>query len=329
MRFRTLALLAAFPVAAWAQPTLNLGNMQPSIGTTFTFADAAYQSPGAAGANVTWDLSGLIPTTTPVSFTYVDPAATTGAAYYPGATSAWQSGSGVVNYQAYSSTSLQDLGTWFGLGYVVFNDPIKNLPFPLSYNTSWSDDYAGTAEVFGTTTIDGSLTATVDAYGTLILPAASFTNVLRVRMTKVETTVTAGQTTTIVTESHLYLKAGIANPLLEQRTTTTTPAGGSPVVEQTLTYQLNAVIGLEEVLAAPAVTVTPSLTAGPVEVRTSVPAGPGSEFLLLDPLGRIVRRMAGASLVQYIDLSGEAPGRYALVVAWPDGRRATAPLVRQ
>lgn len=329
MRTPLLSLLSLSAFTTVCQPTLNLGNMQPTVGDTYTRANAAYQAPGPAGVNVTWDFSTVVPVDAPLTLTYVVPSTAPGAANYPTANAAWQTASGFVNFQQYASTSLQDLGTWFGFGYGVFTDPIKVLAFPCTFNTTWNDNYQGTAQVFGTTIINGSITSTADAYGTLILPSGTFTNVLRVRSTRSETNITADLATTISGETYYFLKAGYSNPLMEIRNTTTTQPGGVPQVEQTLTYMTASSVGTPELAARIPVTVFPTATDGLVVIRTDSPLDGGTEVLLLDGLGRIVHRHVPvpAATLQ-LDLGTFRPGRYTVVVTWPDGRRSVAAVVR-
>lgn len=332
MRSLLIMLASTLHAVSYAQPVLNLTNLQPVVGSTYTFSDAAYQAQGAAGANVTWNFGSLVPTGTPVSFTYVNPTTAEGAINYPGANSAWRSGTGaqaVVNYQSYSASSMQELGTWLGFGYSVFTDPLQQLSFPLTYNTSWSDDYSGTVQLFGTSTISGSLTSTVDAYGTLILPTGTFTNVLRLRTTRSETTTFSGLATTVESQVYYFLKAGFANPLLEVRTTTTTAPGSPPEVEQALRYQSAGNTDIEGTTAT-SISVAPTITSDLVRVTSPEPFGQDLRVQVIDASGRIiVAPVSVATASVQVDLTLAVPGRYTILLQRPDGRRSTATVIRE
>jgi hypothetical protein len=224
---------------------------------------------------------------------------------------------------------MQELGTWLGFGYSVFTDPLKQLSFPLTYNTTWSDDYSGTVQLFGTSTISGSLTSTVDAYGTLILPTGTFSNVLRMRTTRSETTTFSGLVTTAETEVYYFLKAGFANPLLEVRTTTTTSPGSPPEVEQSLRYQSAGNTDVE-VNTAAAISVAPTVTAGLVRITSAEPFGQGLRVQLIDASGRTAEApfIASTSSLE-VDLSRTAPGRYTILLQRPDGSRSISTVIRE
>lgn len=330
-----LNALVAFSVAATfsavAQPTLNLANLNPSVGSTYVYAEAAYQPPGAGGANVTWNFATLAQGTL-TTFSYVNPATAPGTSTYPGATSAWDAGSGLINYQDFDASGANELGTWFdGFGYSYYLNGVKFLSFPLTYNTNWTDTYAGTAEFFGqTNTITGSLSAQVDGWGTLILPSGTYTNVLRIRVTRDETTTGTGVTITADNEFHYYVKAGYANPLLESLDQTTVTNGGDPQVEQSLRFLVGASVGVSEVAADAGFSAWPSVTEDVVQVRANSFLSAGTVLQVLDAVGRSVlteRTAQGAT--HTLDLSAFAPGRYTIMVIEADGQRAALPLVKR
>ena len=145
-------------------------------------------APGASGAAVTWDLSGIDGDSTPVRQEVLLASETSYAAQYPDADLALHNdalGPGVYQYAETTGSA------WLAHGNVVagfttsqYSDPRQDLQFPLTYQTQWQDGFAYT-EVYDqigvTYTGQGSLSASVDGYGTLVLPQATFDDVLRVR----------------------------------------------------------------------------------------------------------------------------------------------------
>ncbi len=64
---------------------------------------------------------------------------------------------------------------------IYYDDPQDWIQYPMAYGESFSDDFGGI--VYTTTEIDrgGTTTVEADAYGTLITPAGTFSNVIRLK----------------------------------------------------------------------------------------------------------------------------------------------------
>ncbi|MBK8969315.1 MAG: T9SS type A sorting domain-containing protein [Saprospiraceae bacterium] len=184
-------LFAAFcicAIATNAQPILQM-NAIPNIGdvTTFHVADPTGISEGNAGANQTWDLSALqdLDGVTPFLYEYLAPANTPYASSFPGANFVTKINEDPVVYVYHQKESNQlfTLGaknTEFDLQYP---DPDLVMDAPLAFNGSFQDNFtsildAGTgALVYGR----ASRTVTYDGYGTLITPAGTFPNAVRLK----------------------------------------------------------------------------------------------------------------------------------------------------
>lgn len=183
----TLLFFSAFCATALAQPTLQM-NVLPEIGDVVTFydADTANVSEGSAGANQTWDFSGLEATAPGTQYIYLDPAATPAqfASNFPGANIAIKinEDTAVYTYAKKSASQLELLGAMnetFTQKYQNTDIQLKTL----SFNNSFSDDFTNTSDN-GTGFVfygKGSRTVTYDAYGTLKTPAGTFTNAMRIK----------------------------------------------------------------------------------------------------------------------------------------------------
>ncbi|MCE3294610.1 MAG: hypothetical protein K0R65_324 [Crocinitomicaceae bacterium] len=157
----------------WAQPVINASDFSPSAGESFTLYSGNYHDPGAAGNNVTWDLSALTNSGT-MTNTY-------GAANgnYPGTNSSMTSGTTQTYY------NMNDNG-WYchainANGTIIsYQDPMKMYFLPMEMNAGYTDDFDATFTSGVAFQRVGTMSGTVDGYGTLITPEGTFDNVLRV-----------------------------------------------------------------------------------------------------------------------------------------------------
>lgn len=169
--------------------------------------------PGDAGMNVTWDFSGLNEVEELV-FDYVEPASTVFGYAFPNASLC-----GVDDENNHSFYSLTDgfLTVEGYAGYVegetdslkiVYSDAEQYIPIPFEFGDSHSDAFAGSSELLGfTANIDGEVSFEADAYGTLILPNGTYTNVIRYHLTREQQTSVLGQTSTSTKEQWGWMSA--------------------------------------------------------------------------------------------------------------------------
>lgn len=107
---------------------------------------------------------------------------------------------------------------------------MTHVVFACTFNTTWADDFAADFEIAGFPIVrTGTVTGTADAYGTLILPSGTFTDVLRA--TYVEDHTDAGFVTiTAHREYTHYMKAGTHYPLAHIYSFSTTVMGNTTVI---------------------------------------------------------------------------------------------------
>ena len=184
-----LAFTCASAPFLFAQPTLQM-NVVPNIGDIVLFqeADTNGITQGNAGANQTWNFSGLQPLSgsPAIQYIYLAPANTPAqfAATFPAANLAVKINSDTIVY----GYSKKEASQYSFLG--IKNDFLEQV-YPntdiqlktLSYNGSFTDDFTNYTDV-GSGIIfyaEGSRTVTYDGYGTLITPAGTFQNAMRIR----------------------------------------------------------------------------------------------------------------------------------------------------
>jgi hypothetical protein len=170
--------LALFSFQSFAQPMLTAGTSSPLPGDTASFY--VYSgSAGDSGANITWDFSFLTdPDKDTVEYSDTFDCINSGTLGAHFTNEPWR----CHNYGLHND-SFYYLGSGGGLTYIEYYDPIVILPYPITFDsTTYADTfnlvyYAEGLYCYG----DGYQFIVADAYGTLILPDSTYTNVLRVK----------------------------------------------------------------------------------------------------------------------------------------------------
>ena len=228
--------LVLFSATLFAQPTLT-HTIVPAIGNTVqTFQSDTNFTEGPSGANQTWDFSSFTNTGN-YSSVYVNPSTTSYidsisgsnlAATTPGSTSYFNSTNSVLELLGLGTTAY----------VVIYSDPSTFFSFPLTYNSSSSDNNAG-HYVYGGGTIYNTRTGTTqldgDAYGTVITPMGTFTNVLRVKFVQQTTDVTSFSTSHSTVTSYSWYSPSYNNAIA-QINYTVGDVGGSPYSFKTVNY---------------------------------------------------------------------------------------------
>lgn len=177
---RTYVLLfvaALFVRSATAQTLSAAGNI-PIIGTSQGMWSTDFQDPGAAGAGVTWDFSGLT-SSSAVTYSCIDPSTSQWVATLPGATYLLTNSTTDTLFYTSTSNGLELVGE--DVTYIIydvqvpFSDNQLTLKLPCSLGTNWVDNIAASYYIdgLGTATRTGSFTGNADASGTLMLPGGT------------------------------------------------------------------------------------------------------------------------------------------------------------
>jgi hypothetical protein len=197
-----------------AQPVLTFPGHAPTQGQSYVLRYGPFVQPGNAGAAQTWDLSALS-TDSMHTITMVDPATTVNAAEFPGATVA-ETGAEAIMYWRAAADGMYLSGSDAGDALIPYSDEGRYLPFPCSFNTTWTDDVAAEFSIEGTDVVrNGTIVGEADGYGTLIMPTWTATNVLRVHWHEETTDVTDMFTMESVYDSYLYFVQGQSYPIVQ------------------------------------------------------------------------------------------------------------------
>jgi len=183
------ALLCA--VHANAQSPVITSSVNPVVGDAFDYnsLDVANVSPGMAGANVTWDFSGI--SSLGISNTIMEPVAngTYASSVVNANLVAIDGVSGAESYLLANGTQYAIGGAYTGsLANTLdnYSDQREMVKFPITFGDVFNESMDGTHENFTggfTYSRSGTITIEADGYGTLILPSGSFNDVLRIKVT--------------------------------------------------------------------------------------------------------------------------------------------------
>ncbi len=158
-------------------------------------------NPGESGEGVTWDFTSDT-YSEHVDYSFVEVAGTPYAEDFPDAVMCGISDQDTYQYYKSLSGELSILGIGSDLGapapndkILAFFDPAMNqFNLPLAYGTKHSSNYSG-KYVFASNEfpLSGTITSEVDGSGTIITPAGTFSNVLRIHINITETGLTGQQ----------------------------------------------------------------------------------------------------------------------------------------
>jgi hypothetical protein len=339
---KNLFFFAAFACAltetSLAQPILNASSFD-AIGDQIHLQPCHVNgaSEGNAGANQTWNLSNLQPRTgDDFTLTYVDPAQTPNGNLFPTANLATEYSyfGGPVSYAYFNqnSTDYKYLGATFEEDMETMSEPNLLARVPMTFGQTVSSTSKGkmVLEAFEAA-IYGKKTQQYDSYGTLKLPNATYTNVMRLKTVETRTdsvtSFSGGLYTLNRDESVTYTwyAQGIKSALLEIRystITTVTYVPGIPLqtsvlpTEKTVTYQLNTTsaagglvpesIGLRLLSANPC-------AGGRVSVELNLLNGASDAVvMLLNAQGQPINTQHGAEGVYHFDTRTLPAGTYYL-----------------
>lgn len=322
-----------FAGAAAAQPTIDHSNFAASPGESFVLSASAWMDPGASGADVTWDFSGLVIDSS-FTETYVDPASTPMTDSFPTATLAISEDGGYA-YRSFDATGGYYLGYHLGgtSPVVDYQDPEMTFQFPCTYGTQWVDSLFADYLPGPSWYIAGTINAEADGYGTLILPYGTFTNVLRLQLTRNSTLETQWPEDMFSVDTiYYYLHPGTHYPLVEVYSNSVGEEGSFPTMTTGVRWLSDPFAGMQGAVAPANALVAVAQGDGLVRLDLSLRTGGAATIDVIDAAGRTVARdrmalSAGASS-NTIAVSTLRPGLY-IVRMLLNGQQMTTRLVVQ
>ncbi len=176
--------LLSSAMTLFSQPTIN-STFNPAPGDNYKYHPVnTVITPGASGANATWDFSTIQIIYNPITGKYLSPSATPYNNDFPGCNVAYEDHfiAGTYHYFETTSSKMEKKGYASVLVTANYSDPQVMFTYPFTYNTVVSDSFKCTAPI-GTSMVlekKGHWEAKGDAYGTLRLPSGNHSNVLRI-----------------------------------------------------------------------------------------------------------------------------------------------------
>jgi len=292
-------LVTVISTTARSQAILTAANFNPIIGNQFVNipCDTAGVTEGAYGAGISWNFSGLVPSAYDTGSAEAC-SATPDCALFPGSSYAIVSHStDIIDYYIETSTNLSQNGFYASADSdAVYSEPIVQFEYPFTYNTTFSNPYAGVITLGAGLTAHetGTITVTCDGYGTLELPLGiTDTGVLRAHTSQlfVDSTNLFGVTTgaSFDLETYAWYKPDYHNALMT--ILTVTQVGGSYTnkivsVSPEQTYNL----GTPAIAAASAsLQLYPNpVTDDQLHIKYATPVAQQTRITLSDLLGREV-----------------------------------------
>lgn len=205
--YTTLSVLGLTSLAM-AQPVMQASDLNPTVGEVYNYEVTQWVPEGNWGNNVTWDLSTMIPSSSSsVTVNAANPL-------FPLSNVSLLDAGGSTTYQENSSTGQYVHGIDAGGTIITYQNPAKQLVFPLNENVNETDTWAATF-TSGGLPFDRAGTNLIfaDAWGTLITPEGTFTDVWRVRVDQDYVDTYAGGTIVYQVQVFMWYKAGIHYPL--------------------------------------------------------------------------------------------------------------------
>ncbi len=299
MRYFTLPFLFCAASLA-AQPTLDNSVSTPA-GTQGNFFQIQAQSliSAGTGANQTWDFSSVDTSSgQSLAQNFVSPSGLPGASNYPTANAALNT-QGTVQYFLVDNQKIEILGMHSASIQMVYSDPEERYRFPMTFNQSYTDNFAATDQ--GPSSIDrsGDLTNTFVGYGTLILPDGQvFNNAIRMdQQYNLDDEYNVGGNSLTISSTittQYYLVPGIPGPVFAS-------IEGSSQGQTSYSYlfQRNAVMSTDEIQDIPAV-VFPNPSSEFCQVLFTAPQSGSYAMELIDLQGKVLKSLHGEAV------SGEA-----------------------
>ncbi len=311
-----------------AQPTIQQVSL--NAGDVFVFdPNFPMSESGPGGAGAVWNFSGSAFSGNTMQHTARNAVSMPDAALFPDATMVLESEPGSA-FETHTYIDLNGGYTEHGHVFIdnpfaqqnVFSDPMMIFSTPLTASSAGVDSYSSVSITsYGEVHTTGTNTWTVDGYGTLVMPNATYTDVMRVRGVHVEVN-TLNINGIIVNTDYLleewrWVKAGIPAPLLVF--SMETDVDGTRVAGRVGLISFNGATGIGNSAELP-MRVYPN----PVRdiVTIELEAQGSVQYRVLDALGREVLQgsiSVAGTLRHNINVSALNTGLYQLEVRSAEG----------
>ncbi len=313
-----------------AQPTIT-SSVFGTVGDAINFQEVstAGLTPGAAGANVTWDFSDI--TTLPNYYGYelINLADAPENDQFPGANLAADNGVDAFGFIKLTSSEYTNYGVFAGGVITYYDDPEELFVFPMSFGTTNTDNLHSTFFSGIEFERSGTTVSEADAYGTLILPTGSFENVLRVKVAQDYTDDATLLPSPIIYDFTLYywFKEGVLGPLFQYFELNV--GGAFPSETSSAAVNENLAVGIDDVTAQSKVVISPNPAVDNINIEFGNEIY-NTQLIVYNQLGQVVISdfVTTTNKIATIDINSLVPGIYQ-VEALDGNNRFSAKFIKQ
>ena len=327
-----ILVLVLWSAVSVAQPNLDETNFRMNIGDHYYIHQTDYQDPGGGGADLFWDFSTL-PLTAIDTLEVIDPLDSPFGDNFGNASVALKTISDVHVYYSQEETGVYTEGNASPSAWTPFIDPKLQYMLPATLNSNTSDDYYKVTDSGNGTEIisEGTTNLVADAYGTLVMPFGTYTDVLRFVRTEENISMTiADQDTTFVPTTliqHFYVceQSGWALLELNENIVDGVSFYGAIAIEP------DVVVSIEETEGADLeVELFPNPSSGQVTIRVNANDYAPWKLRIVGQRGRTILRDTGlGNLDHLLDLQNLTPGNYTVELLLDNGTVVRHSLILQ
>lgn len=328
-RLYSALLISTFTIGLSAQPVYNDTDINPQVGDSYLEHAVDYTNT-APGAMMSWDISSLSSNGTS-TVQFLAPNNFPNSTQFSGANVAVGVPNGAQFYQA-TPVGFYNLGNTDGTLIIPYTDSEQWFQYPMTYNNSLIDGFAGNYMVAGNpVTRAGLTTVLVDGYGDLVLPWGTVNNVLRLKMNREMTDSSSFMGQPIVVnyndEIVAFVKAGIHYWLASFSKNMSSGITGV-VNDSSGTYIDQSASINENLFQTIGIDVYPNPSSDVLTVNYSADAGNAIRFEIMNSLGQIVMsdtysNPSNGISQEVLDISALPSGLYTLSINDGKGESGT------
>lgn len=316
------AALSLFTLPALAQPTLNKVE-DYTVGTSIKVLNCQAMAAGNAGANQTWNFSGLAGNDT-TTFTYM---ANPAGSPFPTANLVEKSSDTTYRFlnktaSATYTVGITDSSASSDNAVISYTNTALNMQRPLTYNTTATDSFVHTiANGMFTVNGKGEVQMKVDGYGTLVLPNGTYSNVLRLRIeTNQKDSIGAPLNMAVITKlvSYAWYDNAHKAPLLR---IDSNDVSGAPDVAVSYLVKENYPVGISPI-STKNFEFYAFFNGNQLDVNGAFENGKSYDLTILDLSGRTIHAetFTAGGTEKHVALQTDAPaGIYVISVKQSDG----------
>jgi hypothetical protein len=211
------------------------------------------------------------------------------------------------------------------LASFAYSDPVKELAYPCTFGTTWTDNGSATFVISGFNVVRSvSLTGEGTGYGTLQLPSGSVDDVLRVSVRKQVTDQSFASVLRISNVTYFFVDT-VEYPILSLSVDSLIISGGAPGVTFSNRWMYGqGILGVEGVSASDITfTAYPNPTNDLLTLPVAVNGAATCE--VVDAAGRVVltRTLGASAATHQLPVNGLPAGMYTARIIDQDGLRTT------